>query len=331
MKTFKAFRIEEQEGQICSGFQNISVEDLTPGDVLIKAVYSNINYKDALAATGKGSILKRFPLTGGIDVAGVVEHSSDERFKPGDQVVICGSGLSEIRDGGYAEYIRAPADYVIDLPEGITLFQAMAIGSAGFTAALAIQKMQHNGQQPTMGPVAVTGATGGVGSYAVDLLAGLGYQVTAITGKQSQQDYLLSLGAERVLLRQQLDMGSRPLEKGLWGGAVDCVGGKLLAWLTRTVQPLGNIAVIGLTGGIAIETTVMPFILRGINLLGINSVVCPESLKRKIWQRLATDMQPRHIDKIVTAEIEFTQLPEMFDAYIQGNVTGRTVVRIGEP
>ena len=330
MKKFKAFRIDDKEGQICAGFQNISLEALSQGDVLIKSVYSNINYKDALAATGKGRILKQYPLVGGIDVAGLVENSSDERFKIGDEVIICGSGLSETRDGGYSEYVRAPGDYVIKLPEGISLYQAMAIGSAGFTAALAIQNMQHNGQVPNMGAVAVTGATGGVGSYAVDLLSGLGYQVTAISGKQEQEAYLQSLGAEKVLLRQQLNMGTHPLERGLWGGAVDCVGGKLLSWLTRTVHPMGNIAVIGLTGGIAIETTVMPFILRGINLLGINSVVCPESLKRKIWQRLATDMQPRHIDKIVTAEIGFAQLPDMFDAYIQGKVTGRTVVRIGD-
>ena len=328
MKTFKAFRIHREAGIIRSGFEQIGMDSLTPGDVVIKAVYSDINYKDALAATGKGSILKQFPLVGGIDVAGMVESSQDERFNSGDQVLVCGAGLSETLDGGYAEFVRVPGDCVIPLPEGMSLFQSMAIGTAGFTAALAINQLQNHGQTPEMEPVAVTGATGGVGSYAVDLLSGQGYQVTAISGKQDKKDYLESLGATNVILRQQLQLGNRPLEKALWSGAVDCVGGQLLSWLTRTVKPRGNIAVIGLTGGIEVETTVMPFILRGISLLGINSVYCPAELKLHVWQRLASDMQPQHIDKIVTSEIAFAQLPEMFEAYLKGEVTGRTVVRI---
>ena len=328
MKTFKAFRIHREAGVIRSGFEQIGMDSLNPGDVVLKAVYSDINYKDALAATGKGSILKKFPLVGGIDVAGVVESSQDERFNSGDQVLVCGSGLSETLDGGYAEFARVPGDCVIPLPEGMSLFQAMAIGTAGFTAALAVNQLQNQGQTPDRGTVAVTGATGGVGSYAVDLLSGQGFQVTAISGKQEKKAYLESLGATNVLLRQQLELGNRPLEKALWAGAVDCVGGKLLSWLTRTVKPRGNIAVIGLTGGIELETTVMPFILRGISLLGINSVYCPAELKAHIWQRLATNMQPQHIDKIVTNEIAFAQLPEMFEAYMKGEVSGRTVVRI---
>ena len=330
MKTFKAFRIDSKNGRIHAGFENITLDDLTPGDVVIKSVYSGINYKDALAATGKGSILKKFPLVGGIDVAGIVESSDDARFNKGDEVLICGSELSETRDGGYAEYVRVPGDCVIPLPDGLSLFQAMAIGSAGFTAALAVNKLQLNGQSPEMGSMLVTGATGGVGSYSIDLLSGLGYEVIAVSGKQERIAYLESLGASTILSRQELNMGERALEKGLWGGAVDCVGGKLLSWLTRTVKPMGNIAVIGLTGGIEINTTVMPFILRGVSLLGINSVICPRELKAGVWQRLAFDLKPRHIDTIVSEEIPFDRMPEMFEAYIRGQVTGRTVVRIDE-
>jgi len=329
MKTFTAFRIHSTAGQIHAGFERLALADLTLGNVVIKSVYSNINYKDALAATGKGSILKKFPLVGGIDVAGVVEDSNDDRFKRGDEVLICGAGLSETVDGGYSHYVRVPGDCVIKLPEALSLYQAMAIGTAGFTAALAVNQMQRNGQRPDRGVIVVTGATGGVGSYAIDYLSGLGFEVHAISSKADRVSYLESLGASKVISRQELSMGNRPLEKSLWAGAIDCVGGEILSWLTRTVQPLGNIAVIGLTGGIEINTTVMPFILRGINLLGINSVYCPNEIKIKIWERLATDLKPQHIDEIVTREINFEQLPEMFEAYIQGHVTGRTVVKIG--
>ncbi len=328
MKTFKAFRIHSKQGQIHYGFENLTLDDLTHGDVVIKSKYSNINYKDALAATGKGKILRKYPLVGGIDVAGIVEDSKDEKFQIGDEVLVCGAGLSETLDGGYSQYVRVPGNCVIKLPEGFSLYQAMAIGTAGFTAALAVNQMQHNGQSPDMGAIVVTGATGGVGSYAIDYLSGLGFEVIAISSKQDQAKYLESLGASKVISRQELSMGNLPLEKSMWAGAIDCVGGELLSWLTRTVQPLGNIAVIGLTGGIEINTTVMPFILRGINLLGINSVFCPNEIKNIIWNRLALDLKPRNIDKIVTQEINFEKLPEMFEAYIQGKVTGRTVVNI---
>lgn len=328
MKKFTAFRIHSKAGHIDSGFEQLELNNLTPGDVVIKSLYSNINYKDALAATGKGRILKKFPLVGGIDVAGIVEQSHDERFISGDEVLICGAGLSETMDGGYSEYTRAPGDCVIKLPEGLSLYQAIAIGTAGFTAALAISQMQLNGQKPGMGSIIVTGASGGVGSFAVDILSGLGFEVIALSSKQDRVDYLESIGASQVISPQTLSLGQRPLEKGLWAGAIDCVGGEILSWLTRTVEPLGNIASIGLTKGIEINTTVMPFILRGINLLGINSVYCPNELKINLWNRLASDLKPRHLEQIVTNEINFRQLPEMFDAYIQGKVTGRTVVKI---
>ena len=303
---------------------------MTPGEVVIKAIYSGINYKDALAATGKGRILKKYPLVGGIDVSGYVESSTDNRFKPGDPVLVCGAGLSETLDGGYAEFVRTPVDGVVSLPEGLTLFESMAIGSAGFTAALAVERLQINGQTPELGPIVVTGASGGVGSFAIDLLSESGYEVVAITGKQKCVNYLKSLGASKVLFHQELVLGNKPLEKGLWGGAVDSVGGDLLSWLTRTVKPMGNIVVIGLTGGVEIHSTVMPFILRGISLLGVNSVICPNSLRKKVWKRLATSLKPRHIDKIVTAQIPFSELPNWFERFLKREITGRTVVKIGE-
>ncbi len=328
MNTFKAFRIHSVDGQIQSGFENLTLDDLTPGDLVIKAVYSNINYKDALAATGKGKILRKFPLVGGIDVAGIVESTEDERFNVGDEVLVCGAGLSETRDGGYSEYVRVSSDYAVKLPEGLSLFESMAIGTAGFTAALAVNQMQLNGQSPDLGPVVVTGATGGVGSYAIDLLSGSGYEVIAVSGKKECVSYLKALGADQMISRSDLEMGSRPLEKGLWGGAIDTVGGEMLSWLTRTIEPWGNIAVIGMAAGIEINTTVMPFILRGINLLGISSIYCPAELRNEIWGRLATGLKPRHLDQIVTQVISFEHLPGMFDSYIQGQVTGRTVVKI---
>ena len=327
MNTFKAYRIHSNPNQIHSGFEMLELDDLTSGNVIIKSVYSSINYKDALAATHQSTILKKSPLVGGIDVSGVIESSEDNRFKRGNKVLICGSGLSEVRDGGYAQYVRIPGQYIIKLPPGISLYEAMAIGTAGFTAALAIDQMQNNGQTPDRGPILVTGATGGVGSYAIDLLSNLGFKVIALTGKQNQADYLHGLGANEIVSSKGLHLGDRALEKGLWAGAIDCVGGELLSWLTRTVQPLGNIAVIGLTGGTSINTTVMPFILRGINLLGINSADSPPALRKKIWHRLATDLKPQYINKIVTQEINFEQLPEMFDAYLQGKIIGRTIIK----
>ena len=327
MNKFKAYRIHSNPNEIHSGFEMLELNDLTSGNVIIKSIYSSINYKDALAATGQSKILKKSPLVGGIDVSGVIESSEDNHYQRGKKVFICGSGLSEVRDGGYAQYVRIPGQYIMKLPTGISLYEAMAIGTAGFTAALAIDQMQNNGQSPDRGPILVTGATGGVGSYAIDLLSNLGFKVIALTGKQNQADYLHGLGANEIVSSKGLHLGDRALEKGLWAGAIDCVGGELLSWLTRTVQPLGNIAVIGLTGGTSINTTVMPFILRGINLLGINSADSPPALRKKIWHRLATDLKPQYINKIVTQEINFEQLPEMFDAYLQGKIIGRTIIK----
>jgi NADPH2:quinone reductase len=330
MPPFKAFRIHQENGRTVARFESLSLDDLGAGEVVVKVACSSINYKDALAATGAGKILRRFPLVGGIDLAGEVVSSSDERCKPGDKVLVTGCALSETHDGGYAEYARVKGDWVIPLPPGMSEFEVMALGTAGFTAALAIHRMEHNGQTPAMGPVIVTGATGGVGSVAIDLLAGRGYEVVAVSGKAGQSDdYLRSLGAARILRRQDIDFGSRPLETARWGGAIDNVGGEMLTWLTRTVDFWGSIASIGLAGGAALNTTVMPFILRGITLLGINSSATPRPLRQRVWERIGTDLRPRHLDRIVTRTIDFDALPEAFEPYLRGGVTGRTVVRIG--
>jgi acrylyl-CoA reductase (NADPH) len=329
MSRFKAFRIHEEGGRIAARFEDLTLDDLAPGEVVVRVQYSDINYKDALAATGAGRILRRYPLVGGIDLAGTVESSSDSRFRPGDSVLVTGCSLSETHDGGYAQLARMQADWVIPMPPGLDAFRAMSLGTAGFTAALGIHRMEHNGQHPSRGPIAVTGATGGVGSIAVDMLAGRGYEVIAVTGKPASVDYLRSLGAAKVLLRKDIDFGSRPLESPRYAGAVDNVGGDLLTWLTRTVDFWGNIASIGLTGGAKLETTVMPFILRGVNLLGINSSATPRDLRLTVWGRIATDLAPRHLDRIVTRTLPFDELPGAFQSYLDGEVTGRTVVRIG--
>ena len=326
---FKAFRIHEIDGRIVARMERLSLDDLAAGEVVVRVLYSDINYKDALAATGAGRILRRYPLVGGIDLAGVVESSTDPRCKPGDPVLVTGCGLSEVHDGGYAGYARLKGEWVIPMPSGLDAATAMSLGTAGFTAALAIHRMEHNGQTPARGPVVVTGATGGVGSLAIDMLAGRGYEVVAVTGKAESVDYLKSLGASQVLLRSELDYGKRPMESVRWAGAVDNVGGEMLTWLTRTVDNWGNIASIGLTGGAELHTTVMPFIIRGVNLLGINSAATLRDMRLVVWGRIATDLRPRHLDRIVTRTIPFDDLPGAFDAYLKGTVTGRTVVRIG--
>ncbi|MFO0512861.1 MAG: oxidoreductase [Gammaproteobacteria bacterium] len=327
--TFKGFRIHEIDGRIVARFDELTLDDLAPGEVVVRVLYSDINYKDALAATGAGRILRRYPLVGGIDLAGVVESSEDPRCKPGDHVLVTGCGLSEVHDGGYAEYARLKGEWVIPMPPGLGAFKAMSLGTAGFTAALAIHRMEHNGQTPARGPVVVTGATGGVGSIAIDMLAGRGYEVVAVTGKAESVDYLKSLGASQVLLRGDIDYGKRPMESVRWAGAVDNVGGEMLTWLTRTVDNWGNIASIGLTGGAELHTTVMPFIIRGVNLLGINSAATLRDTRLVVWNRIATDLKPRHLDRIATRTIAFAELPDAFDAYLKGSVTGRTVVKIG--
>ena len=326
--SFKAFRIHSEAGRIAARYEPVTLDDLAPGEVVIRVGYSDINYKDALAATGAGKILRRYPLVGGIDLAGVVESSSDTRYRPGDAVLVTGCGLSETHDGGYAQFARVPGDWVIPIPQGLDAFTAMALGTAGFTAALAIHRLEQNGQSPTGGPIAVTGASGGVGSIAVDMLAARGYRVVAVSGKAGAAQYLKELGAAEVLARQDLELGSRPLETARFAGAIDNLGGEVLAWLTRSVDFWGNIASIGMAGSAELKTTVMPFILRGVNLLGINSSATRREWRLAVWKRIATDLRPRHLERIVTRTIGFDELPGAFPAYLDGAVTGRTVVRI---
>jgi acrylyl-CoA reductase (NADPH) len=330
MSTFKAFRIDERDKKIVAGFEQLTLDDLAPGDVVIRVQYSDINYKDALAATGAGRILRKYPLVGGIDLAGVVHSSEDSRYKVGDPVLVTGCGLSESHDGGYAEYARVRGDWVIPMPPGLDARAAMSLGTAGFTAALAINRMEHNGQTPERGPIAVTGATGGVGSIAIDMLAGRGYEVVAITGKEESRAYLQSLGASKIVLRKELAIGTRPLEATVFAGAIDNVGGDVLGWLTRSVDYWGNIASIGLAASADLHTSVMPFILRGVNLLGINSSATRRPERLRVWERIATDLKPRHLDQVVTQTIAFEKLPGAFDGLIKGTVTGRTLVNIGD-
>jgi len=328
MNRFRAYRIHSEGGKVVARFEELTLEDLAPGEVVIRVSHSGINYKDALAATGAGKILRRYPLVGGIDLAGVVESSSDPRFRSGDAVLVTGCGLSETHDGGYAQVARVRGDWVIPMPQGLDAATAMAIGTAGFTAALAIHRMEQNGQQPAGGPIAVTGASGGVGSLAIDMLSARGYRVVAVSGKRDASAYLKELGASEVLMRADLDLGSRPLEAARFAGAIDNLGGETLTWLTRTVDFWGNIASIGLAAGPELKTTVMPFILRGVALLGINSSATRREWRLAVWQRIATDLRPRHLARIVTRSIDFDELPGAFPAYLEGRVTGRTVVRI---
>jgi putative YhdH/YhfP family quinone oxidoreductase len=326
--SFRAFRIHNDDRGYRAGIESMRVDDLSPGEVVIKAAYSSINYKDALAGTGKGKILRRFPLNGGIDVAGHVVESSDPRFKEGDAVLCTGCGLSETRDGGYAKYARLDAKWTIPLPTGLTLREAMILGTAGFTAALALYRMRDNRQSPELGPVAVTGATGGVGMLAVDIFSRAGFEVHAISGKPEHADFLKAIGAREVLDRHELALGHHALESARFGGAVDNAGGTLLAQLLASTTPYGNVAGIGLAADAKLDTTVMPFIIRGVSLLGIASAGTARDIREAIWQHLASDWKPAHLDMICTREVTLEELPDVFEAMLSGQSFGRTLVRI---
>jgi NADPH2:quinone reductase len=324
---FNAFRVFEESGKISGRVVPLSLDDLGEGTVVIKAAFSSVNYKDALAGTGAGKIMRRLPLVGGIDVAGTVESSGDARFASGDAVLVTGYDLGVAHDGGFSQYVRVPADWVVPVPPGLSVFDAMAIGTAGFTAALSVVEMERNGLTPSSGPVIVTGATGGVGSIAVQCLAARGYDITAFTGKPHEESYLRSLGAKHLLARDSVQMGTRPLEKAMWAGAVDAVGGATLAWLTRTMMQNGCIASSGLTGGTDLQTTVLPFILRGVKLLGIDSVMCPMATRRDVWRRLAGDLRPAAL-MTAAREIDLADLPSAFDELLRGQARGRYVVKL---
>jgi putative YhdH/YhfP family quinone oxidoreductase len=325
--SFRAFRIHNEGNVHRAGLEDIGIDALSAGEVVVKAAYSSVNYKDALAGTGKGKILRQFPMVGGIDVAGHVVASTDPAFREGDAVLCTGSGLSETRDGGYSDYVRLPAQWTIALPHGLSLRESMVLGTAGFTAALALLRMQENGQRPDMGPIVVTGATGGVGMLAIDILTRAGYEAHAITGKFDQLDFLTQLGARQVISRHDLHWGQRPLENAIWAGAIDNVGDEMLNGLTRVIAPYGNIASCGLAGGIALATTVMPFIIRGVSLLGIASSGTARPHRDAVWAHLADAWKPAHLDAICTREIGLPELPDVFERMLQGGSFGRTLVR----
>lgn len=328
---FRALRINKTDQGTEHRLETVSLDELQAGEVIVRVCWSGINYKDALAVSGKGRIMRAFPRVAGIDLAGVVESSAAPAYQAGDKVLVTGCNIGEVLDGGFAEFARLPTEAVVPLPQGLSLREAMIIGTAGFTAAFALRRMLENHQQPDMGPIAVTGPTGGVGSIAIDLFKRAGFEVAAITGKaDSAGDYLRSLGADEVIARQDLDLGKRPLESARWGGAVDNIGGETLTWLTRTVGPWGNIASIGLAQSHELNSTVMPLILRGVSLLGIHSVECPRSWREAIWQKLAGDWRPQHLEQIVAREVDLDGIAEAADDLIAGRLTGRSLVKVSE-
>ena len=330
MKThsFRACRIHNNAGRVTAGLEVMTLDQLSPGEVVIRVQYSSVNYKDALAATGRGSILRSFPLIGGIDAAGVVLGSDDSRFQPGAEVLVTGCGLGESHDGGFSELVRVPADWVVPLPESLSLFDAMVLGTAGFTAALAIDRLEQNGQQPQQGAMVVTGASGGVGSVAIDLLSSRGYEVVAMTRKKDAAAYLERMGAASVRDYDSLVSDQRPLQSAQWGGAIDMVGGTVLAGLISSTCPWGNIASIGMAGGSECHTTVMPFILRGVSVLGITSANCPMERRVRVWQRLVSDLRPAHLQQIVAGVVGLDDLPGVFEHLLQGKHQGRFVVKM---
>ena len=328
MATYRAFRIHSDHPGHHAGIEELTRPEPQEGEVLIRLSHSSVNYKDALAGTGRGKILKTFPLVGGIDGAGVVEASRDPRYRDGDAVLATGWGLSFDHDGGYGEYLCCPGDWLVPIPAGLDARTAMILGTAGFTAALAVHRMQVNGQSPELGPILVTGASGGVGSIAIAILARLGYAVSALSGKASRSDWLRGLGASEILGRDALAHAKRPLEPARWGGAIDNVGGELLAQITRTLVPNGNIAAVGLAGGHELHTTVMPFILRGVSLLGCCSVGTPQPLRGELWKRLAADWRPLGLDSLRTETIGLEGLPEVFERMLSGETHGRILVQL---
>jgi len=326
MEKFRVYRIREIDKKVVAGFEELAIDELDPGEVVVRVAYSSVNFKDALAATGAGKIIRRFPCVGGIDLSGTVTESSDDRFRRGDAVICTSYDLGVAHDGGYAEYARVPADWVVPMPRGLSLFEAMALGTAGYSAGLAVLRMQANGLKPGNGPVVVSGASGGVGSIAIDVLAGMGYHVVALTGKENEVDYLRRMGAKEVMLRKDLDLAKiKPLDRAMWAGAVDNLGGEVLAWMASTMMQGGTIASIGLAASMNLHTTVAPFILRGVSLLGIDSGATPMPLRQEVWTRLADAMRPAHL-KELTRTIPFDALPQAFEGLLKGAGKGRIVV-----
>ena len=321
----RAFVAEQRDGEVTRELRTLPVDELGEGDVLVRVEWSSVNYKDALATVPKGRVARISPLVPGIDLAGRVEQA--EALEPGTPVLVHGYDLGVAHHGGYAEYARVPAGWVVPLPDGLSGRQAMTLGTAGFTAALSVVALEEHGLAPGGGPVLVTGATGGVGSVAVSVLAGRGYEVTAVTGKAEAADWLRSLGAADVVDRATLD-ASRPLQRETWAGAVDCVGGETLAAVLASLRYGAAVAASGNTGGVAVPTTVFPFILRGVSLLGIDSVQCPIDRRRAVWARLAGDLRPASLDALATDEVPLDQVPGALARILEGGARGRTLVRV---
>ncbi|MGB3159626.1 MAG: oxidoreductase [Carnobacterium sp.] len=330
MKTFPAFIAKEENGTIVSTIQQITKEDLPPGDVLIEVHYSGVNYKDALAAKMGGGVVSQYPLTLGIDLSGIVVESAVSEFKTGDPVIVTSYKLGVAHDGGYSQYARVPSEWVVPLPDGLSLKEAMIIGTAGFTAAQSIHALESAGLHLGQETVLVTGATGGVGSMAISMLANLGYNVEAVSRKKEQsENYLQKLGATTVLSIEDVQLPkAKPLAKPRWSAIIDPVGGPQLAPLLAQLHYNGAIALSGNAGGLKFEATVLPFILRGTKLIGIDSVECPIELRKNLWQRLATDMKPTHLEDMVDQQINLTDLPLAFSKILAGKMTGRTLVKI---
>jgi acrylyl-CoA reductase (NADPH) len=327
VEKFRAYRLTEQDKRIRAEFVDCTLDDLDAGDVTVRVAYSSVNYKDALAATGKGKILRRASCIGGIDFAGTVVESSDARFKKGDAVLTAsGEHVGVSNDGGYAAYARVKGDWITKVPQGLSLWEAMAYGTAGYTAGIAVVRMEHNGLKPANGPVIVNGATGGVGSIAVAMLARLGYHVVALTGKEGESEWLKKLGAKEILLRQNLNLEKiRPLDKATWAGAVDNLGGPVLAWMASTMKDNGVIGAVGLAQSAELHTWVLPFILRGASLLGINSGDSSNHIRDAVWARLASDLKPPLL-KEMARTIPFADLPGVFDDFINARISRRIVV-----
>ncbi|QOV11805.1 NADPH:quinone oxidoreductase family protein [Viridibacillus arvi] len=325
---FKAL-VVNNEDDFTVKVNELTLKDLPDGDVLIKVSYSSINYKDSLATIPNGNIVNTYPFVPGIDLAGIVVSSNDSRFQEGDEVIATSYEIGVSHFGGYSEYARIPANWIVRLPKGLTLKEAMIIGTAGFTAALSVLRLEENSVSPEKGKVLVTGATGGVGSFAISILSTLGYQVEASTGKESEQEFLRSLGATSIVSREEVYDGKiRALGKQKWAAAVDPVGGEPLASLLSQIQYGGSVAVSGLTAGTKLPTTVFPFILRGINLLGIDSVYCPMETRLKVWDRLASDFKPENLEKFIQQEVTLQQLPEVLPTLLKGQAKGRTLVKL---
>jgi putative YhdH/YhfP family quinone oxidoreductase len=306
----------------------MSEDDLSAGDVSVRVAFTSVNYKDALAAAGINKIIRDYPRIGGIDLTGTVAKSKDPRFREGDHVVVHGFGLGVDRDGGYAQYARVEGDMVLPLPKGLSLLDCAVLGVAGYTAALSIHWMEHSGLRPGTGPILVTGATGGVASVAIDILSGLDYDVAAMTGKSDSHDFLRSLGASEVVDAGLAVASGRPIESARWAGAVDSVGGETLGWILRTLLPDGVATSFGNAGGAEFTGSVLPFILRGVKLIGINGN-SPMDLRRIVWNKLANEYRPQHLDRIADV-VAFEQLPEVMERMRNRLTRGRTVLRMAD-